>query len=202
MMHGLNDTATKTINRTKTTQDAVNCFLNCCACNPNTIIMFWASDMVLQINSDRDHLAAPKARSQGSGHHFLGDHEGILFNAPVCVLAKVLKHVTASVAETKLGAICANAQEATLFRQTLQDMGHPQGPTPVKADDTTADGIVSEKMKAKCLKGADNRLHWMKDRAAQGQFNVCWESAETNLADCTSTFREHRNCKRAGKTWQ
>ena len=111
---------------------------------------------------------------------------GILFNAPVCVLAKVLKHVTASAAETELSAICANAREATLFRQALQDMGHPQGPAPVNTDNTTADGITSEKMKAKHLKGADNRLHWMKDRVAQGQFDVHWESAETNLADHAS----------------
>merc|ERR1739836_189717 len=45
MMHGLNDIATQTTNGTKTTQDAVDYFLNYCACNPDTVIMFRASDM-------------------------------------------------------------------------------------------------------------------------------------------------------------
>ena len=65
-------------------------------------------------------------------------------------------------------------------------MAPPQGPAPIKTDNTTADGIISKRMKAKHLKGADNRLCWMKDRVKQGEFDICWESAETNLADHTS----------------
>ena len=52
-----------------------------------------------------------------------------------------------------------------------------------KTYNATACGIVDETMKAKCLKGADVRLNWMKDRVHQGQFHVHWEPANTNLGD-------------------
>ena len=183
MLHSLNNIATQTINGTKTIMEAVQYFLNYCASNPNTVIMFRATDMILRIDSDGAHLVAPKARSRAGGYHFLGDINGIAFNAPIYVLAKVLKHVTASAAETEIGALYLNAREATVFRQTLHDMGHPQPATPIKTDNTTARGIIDETMKAKYLKGADMRLNWMKDRVEQEQFYVYWEPAETNLGD-------------------
>jgi len=139
--------------------------------------------MVLRIDSDGAYLVAPKARSRAGGYHFLGDRSGTLFNAPIYVLAKVIKNVNASAAETEISAIYLNAREATLFRQALEDMGHPQGATPIKTNNTTARGILDETMKAKYLKGADMRINWMRDRCHQGQFDVYWESAETNLAD-------------------
>ena len=183
MLHALNDIATQTVNGTQSTMDAVKYFLNYCACNPDTSIMYRASDMVLRVDSDGAYLVAPKARSRAGGYHFLSNADGTTFNAPIYVLAKVLKHVTASAAETEIGAIYLNAREATIFRQTLADMGHPQQATPIKTDNTTARGIIDETMKAKYLKGADMRLNWMKDRVARGEFHVYWESAETNLAD-------------------
>ena len=139
--------------------------------------------MVLRVDSDGAYLVAPKARSRAGGYHFLGDEAGELFNAPIYVLAKVIKHVNASAAETEISSVCLNAREATIFRQALEDMGHPQGPTPIKTDNTTARGIIDETMKAKYLKGADMRVNWMRDRCQRGQFRVYWESAETNLAD-------------------
>ncbi len=38
-------------------------------------------------------------------------------------------------------------------------------------------------MKARYLKGADMRLHWMKDRVENKTNDVCWEPSATNLAD-------------------
>ena len=139
--------------------------------------------MVLRIGSDGAHLVAPKARSRGGGYRYLGDKTGSTSNAPPYILAKVLKHVCASAAETELAAIYANAREAAISRQALRDMGHQQGPTPIKTDNTTAQGILTGNMKAKYLKGADMQLNWMKDRVEQGQYDVYWGPAATNLAD-------------------
>ena len=66
--------------------------------------------MILRIDSDGAYLVATKARI-----HFLGDKNGKMFNGPICTLAKVLKHVTASAAETKLGAMYSNAREGATF---------------------------------------------------------------------------------------
>ena len=106
-----------------------------------------------------------------------------MLNGPICTLAKVLKHATASAAETELGAIHSNAREGTIFRQTLEELGHHQAATPIKADNTTARGVLDESMKARHLKGADMRLHWMKDRVESKMCDVCWEPAANNLAD-------------------
>ena len=38
-------------------------------------------------------------------------------------------------------------------------------------------------MKARHLKGADMRLHWMKDRVESKTCDVCWEPSANNLAD-------------------
>ena len=118
-----------------------------------------ASEMVLRVDSDGACLVAPKARSRAGGYHFLGDSDGKMFNGPICILAKVLKHVTASAAETELGATCSNAREGIIFRQTLEELGHHQPATPIKTDNTTARGILDESMKARHLKGADVRPH-------------------------------------------
>ena len=132
MLHALNDIATKTVGGTITTLDAAKHFLDCASWNPNATTLCRASDMMLRVDSDGACLVAPKARSRAGGYHFLGDSDGKMFNGPICILAKVLKHVTASAAETELGAICSNAREGMIFRQTLEELGHQQPATPIK----------------------------------------------------------------------
>ena len=94
-----------------------------------------------------------------------------------------MKHVCASAAEAEIGAACASMREAVLFRQTLEDMNHPQPPTRAKTDNTTVNGILDDTMRPKYLKGAGMRASWMKDRIEQGQFDVYWEEAATNKGD-------------------
>lgn len=128
----------------------------------------------LNLNQDQRSELSTDIRKLIGGYHFLGDSDGKMFNGPICILAKVLKHVTASAAETELGAIHSNAREGTIFRQTLEELGHHQAATPIKTDNATARGILDESMKARHLKGADMRLHWMKDRVENKTCDVCW----------------------------
>ena len=151
MLHALSDIATKTVGGTTTTLDAAKHFLDCASWNPNAAMLHRASDMTLPVDSDGAHLVAPKARSRAGGYHFLGDSDGKMFNGPICILAKVLKHVTASAAETELGSICINAREGTIFRQTLEEPGHHQAATPIKTGNATARGILDQSMKARHL---------------------------------------------------
>ncbi len=46
-----------------------------------------------------------------------------------------------SVAEAELGALFDNARLTVEYRLMLQEMGHPQPPTPSQTDNTTASGI-------------------------------------------------------------
>ena len=44
----------------------------------------------------------------------------------------------ASATEAELGALFLNCQEAVPIRIKLEEMGHPQPPTPVQVDNSTA----------------------------------------------------------------
>jgi hypothetical protein len=66
---------------------------------------------------------------------------------------------------------------------TLTELGHPQPPTPMQVDNTTAEGFANGTMKQKRSKAMDMRWHWLKDRARQGQFLVYYRPGKDNLAD-------------------
>ena len=62
-------------------------------------------------------------------------------------------------------------------------MGHPQPPTPIKTDSSAATGVINGTIKQKRSKAIDMRFCWLKDRAEQNQFKVCWDAGNNNLAD-------------------
>ena len=86
-------------------------------------------------------------------------------------------------AEAELDALFINAKEAIYLRQILEEMGHPQPRTPIQTNNTTAEGVINNKIQAKCTKAVDMRYHWLYDREAQGQFNIYWHPSGTNLVD-------------------
>ncbi len=88
-----------------------------------------------------------------------------------------------SAAEAELGALFINAKEAVYLRQILTEMGHPQPKTPIQTDNTTAEGVINNKIQPKRTKAMDMRFHWLRDREAQEQFRIYWRPGSTNLAD-------------------
>ena len=46
---------------------------------------------------------------------------------------------------------------------TLEELGHPQPPTPIKTDNTTANGIINGTVKQQRSKAIDMRFYWLKD---------------------------------------
>ena len=89
----------------------------------------------------------------------------------------------ASAAETELGSLFHNCQDALPLRQALIEMGHPQPPTPIATDNSTALGIVTASIRQRRSKSTDMRFHWVRDRINQNQFLVFWAPGATNLAD-------------------
>ena len=71
----------------------------------------------------------------------------IKLNGAVHTLCKILKFVAASAVETELGALFMNVKQGRLMRLTLEEMGHPQPPTPINVDNKSAGGIVSGTVK-------------------------------------------------------
>jgi len=64
----------------------------------------------------------------------------------------------ASAAEAEVGALYTNAQEAIAIRQCLIELGHPQPPTPMKMNNSTAQGILTGTIKQKQTKAIDMRF--------------------------------------------
>ncbi|KAL7460262.1 hypothetical protein ACHAXS_000724 [Conticribra weissflogii] len=91
--------------------------------------------MILNVHSDTAYLIAPRARSRASGHLFLGwvpeNGKPIRLNGTIFNLCELLKFVAGSAAEAELGALFLCGQKVRIFRCILEELGHPQPPTPI-----------------------------------------------------------------------
>ena len=58
-------------------------------------------------------------------------------------------------AESELGGLFFNTQDAIILRTTLEELGHPQPPTPIKTENYTAAGIVNTYFKQRKSKVID-----------------------------------------------
>jgi hypothetical protein len=94
-----------------------------------------------------------------------------------------LKEVLSSASESELAALFHNGKEACPLRICLEELGHPQPPTPIQTDNSTAAGIANESVKQKRSKAIDMRFYWIRDRVRQGQFLVYWKKGILNKAD-------------------
>lgn len=155
MQNTLNDVAADAKNGTKATNKAIKHFLDYAHNNPDAENIFRASDMILNANSDAAYLVARNARSRAGGYHYCGSKDGKLFNGAFYSFAKIIKSVMASAMEAKIAALFINAQKLVKYRQTLQDIGHPQPPTPICTDNLSACGIINGTMKQKRSKSID-----------------------------------------------
>ena len=59
------------------------------------------------------------------------------------------KAIISSATEAELGALFLNATNVVSMRNILLDMGHSQPPTPIKTDNRTALGVVTNTIKRK-----------------------------------------------------
>jgi hypothetical protein len=182
----INVLASEQSKSTAVTADKVIKLLNYCNTHPERKIRYHASDMILHIHSDASYLSENEAKSRAGEFFYMGSStntDNKLTNGAVLIISKVLKHVMSSAAEAEIGAVFINAKEGAVFRTTLEELGHPQPPTPMETDNTTATGYSNGTMKQKRTKEMDMRFYWIKDRVKQGQFNVYWGPGYQNLAD-------------------
>jgi hypothetical protein len=59
---------------------------------------------------------------------------------------------------------------------------HPQTPTPLQTDNTTAMGYINYTIKQRRTRATGMRLYLVKDRVKQGQFHVYWDPGYQKLA--------------------
>jgi hypothetical protein len=81
--------------------------------------------------------------------------------------AAVIKNIVASAAESEVGACFQNAQSGVPLRVTLTKVGHQKHATTLRTDNSTAFGILNEKIKQKRSNTMDMRYHWLTDRVCK-----------------------------------
>jgi hypothetical protein len=99
--------------------------LDYAATNPNAILTYKKSDMVLAVHSDASYLSEPSTRSRVGGHFFCSTNaDDPPNNGAVLNISKILKAVMSSAAKAELGALYINTREAIPMRHLLEEMGH------------------------------------------------------------------------------
>jgi hypothetical protein len=188
MLPALNQISTQQSKPTQQTNDDANMLLDFAATHPQATVRFHASDMILHIDTDAAYLVMPNAKSRIAGYFYLSTHPDdkgtpVPLNGPIHVECTTIKHVVGSAAEAECGGCYHNAQKAVPIRIALEDLGHPQPKTPIKTDNSTAEGFANKSMRQKRSKAWDMRYHWIRDRDAQGQFKFYWARGINNWAD-------------------
>ena len=84
------------------------------------------------------------------------------------------------------------ARRRVPFEFVSEELGHKQPPTPMKTDNTTAEGLANDTVKQKWSKAIDMHFYWIRDRVQQGQYHIYWCKAEFNCADY---FTKHHSSK-------
>jgi hypothetical protein len=160
------------------------------ATHPDAILSYTKSDMILGIHSDASYLSDPKAQSRAGGHFFLSTcTDEAPNNGAILHISQIIKFVMSSAAEAELGVLYINAREAVPCRTVLQEIGHPQPPTPIQTKNSTALGVVTNNILPRRTKAMDMHFGWLRDRDAQEQFRYYWRPGTTNLSDYwTSTI--------------
>ena len=130
---------------------------------PDAYIRYNASDMILHVDSDAAYLVLPNAKSRIAGFFQLTDHPSDSnpppTNGPLLVECKTIKHVVTSAAEAETSALFHNAKTSIPIRRILIALGHPQPPTPIQVDNSTAAGFVNKNITQKRSKSWDMRFH-------------------------------------------
>ena len=184
MLTALSSLAAEQCSPTERTMEKCKQFLDYAATQEDAVITYRKSNMVLAIHSDASYLSEPKARSRAGGHFFLSeDQKDPNDNGAVHTVAKIIKAVMSSAAEAELGGLFINAKTAVPIRKTLEELGHPQPPTPIQTDNSTACGVVNNEIQPKATKAMDMRFYWLKDREARNQFRIYWRQGKLNKGD-------------------
>ena len=166
-------------------QRACKVLLDYCATYQHVVLRYHASDMILNIDSDAAYLVAPGAKSRVAGYFQLNSkmRSNPKVNAAILVECKTLRHVVTSSAEAEIAGVFHNAQRAIPIRYMLNQLGHPQPPTPIKIDNETATNFIHNNITQKRSKSWDMRFYWLRDQQQLNNFDFYWDRSENNHAD-------------------
>ena len=152
---------------------------------PNPKIRFYASDMILHVDSYAAYLVQPNAQSRYSGYYYLGSQNSMnnTLNGAVLVICRTICNVVASADEAEAGGLFRFGQETISIWRGLDALDHPQPPTPVKTDNTTSDSFVHSNIRKRRSKTWDMRCNWLRDKATHRELKYYWAPRKENDAN-------------------
>ena len=189
ILPALNEIATNQAKPTKNTVDKLNMLKDYLSTYPNAVIRFYASDMVLHVESDAAYLVLPKARSRMAGFFYCSNKYDknqpikVPLNRPIHVECKTSRRIVTSAAEAETAGVFFNSQLCVPIRHMLTILGHPQPATPIKTDNSTANSFVHDMLKQKRSKSWDMNYHWLSEQQQRGKIHVYWGKGSTMIAD-------------------
>ena len=161
MYPALNEASLPQASPTQQTLKKCNQLLDYVSTHSNATIRYHASDKILHVDSDAACLVLPRVRSRFAGHFFLSDSPSLTrtvpLNGPILTECKTIRHVVSSAAEAETADLFHNAQQARPIRYILHQLGHPQPPTPIKTDNSTAKAFIHQTMRQYKSKSWDMR---------------------------------------------
>ena len=173
LLVALNEIATSQAAPTEATKAKVQWLLDYIATYPNATIHFTKSNMILYVDSNAAYLVLPNARSRYAGHFYLNNTPQNPTcprpprNCPIHTECKAIRSVVASAAEAETTGVFGNSEIAIPIRRALEALDHPQPPTPIKTDNSTAYSFVNANIRQKRSKTWDMRFNWLRDRATK-----------------------------------
>jgi hypothetical protein len=108
---------------------AIERFIQYAASWPQATIVYKASDMVLCVETDASYLSESNSRSRAGGLFYLSssEHTKQDINGAIDCLSSIIPSVVASAFEAEYATLFLNGQSAEGYRNTLADLGYPQG---------------------------------------------------------------------------
>ena len=152
--------------------------------------------MILVAHSGAGYLNEPNATSRAEGHISLSTNVHYPpINGAVLNIAQIIKNVMSSATEAELAALYIVAKKCIYICLILEEMGHPQPPTPNQTKNSTAKGVINITIQPKRTKAMDMHFHWLRDRETLKQFCIYWQSGKINIADYfTKRFPASHHC--------
>ena len=113
--------------------------------------------MILHNHSDTENLVAPQARSRAGGYTFLGNKEinKQTINGPITIIVKLIKVVMSYTTEAKVAVLYMNAKYLVPLQINCEELGHEQPVTPMRTDNNTTCGIITDTFKQNRSKAID-----------------------------------------------
>jgi hypothetical protein len=77
-------------------------------------------------------------------------------------IAQIIKSLMSSAAKAELGALYINTRQAIPQRKLLEEISHPQPPTLMQTDNSTALGFFTSNIQPRQTKAMDMQFHWLR----------------------------------------